>query len=140
MNDARRIGPYGRRMVAPGGTHSRLSGVIALLGLLAVLSVANPGFSDLTDRQNDVTRQTSRDVATRGPRSDAGHVPDRRFDSVAPLRADARVVRSDASRMFAWPTLGTSAHRRAVRMARHGDPEARRFVGRESDINPFDVR
>jgi hypothetical protein len=127
-------------MVAPGGTHSRFSGVIALLGLLAVLVVANSGFSDLTDGRGDVTRQTSRDVSARGPRSDGRHARDRRFDPVALLRADARAVPSNTGRVFVWPTRGTSASQRAVRMARHGDPEARRFVGRESDINPFDVQ
>jgi len=127
-------------MVASGATHSKFSGVIALLGLLVVVMVANSGLSDLADGRSDVTRQTGRDVPMRGPRSDGGHVRDRRFDPVAPLRADARVVPSNTSRLFAWPTLGTSAYQRAVRMARHGDPEARRFVGRESDINPFDLQ
>jgi hypothetical protein len=42
--------------------------------------------------------------------------------------------------VFAWPSHATSTYRRAARMARHGDPEARMFVGGESDINPFDVQ
>jgi hypothetical protein len=116
------------------------SGVLAFLGLLAVFMVANSGFSDLTDGRRYVTGQVSREVSMRGQRSDVGHVRHRRFAPIAPLRASARVVPSNSSRLFAWPTYGTSTYQRAARMARHGDPEARRFVGRESDVNPFDVQ
>ena len=70
----------------------------------------------------------------------AGLTRDRGFSSVVPLRAGAPVVRSNGSRLFVWPTHGTLAHRRAARMAGHGDPEAQSFVSCQSDINPFDAR
>jgi hypothetical protein len=91
--------------------------VLEALGLLAVvMAAATPAVSVMTD--------------VRGGR----------FASIAPLRAGAPVARSNRSRVFAWPSHATSTYRRAARMARHGDPEARMFVGGESDINPFDVQ
>jgi hypothetical protein len=97
--------------------------------------VANSGFGDLTG-----TREMSHAVSMRGERSDVGHQRERRFLLIAPLRASARVVPSNSSRVFAWPTDDTSTYQRAARMARQGDPEAQRFVSRESDIHPFDAQ
>ena len=91
------------------------SGVLTLLGLLAVVMVANSGLNDLTDGRSYVTRQ-------------------------APLHSSAPVVPSHSSRLFAWPTHGTSTYQRAARMARQGDPEAQRFVSRLGDVNPFDAQ
>ncbi len=116
------------------------SGVLTLLGLLAVVMVANSGLNDLTDGRSYVTKQMSREVSMGGQRSDVGWVRDRRFALIAPLHSSAPVVPSNSSRLFAWPTHGTSTYERAARMARHGDPEAQRFVSRESDINPFDAQ
>jgi hypothetical protein len=138
VHDAPRVAPYRRLMVGRGGKlvggYSRLgvakfgnasfSGVLPFLGLLALVMVANSGFSDLKDGRSYVTGPLTREVLMRGPRSDV---------------ASGRVVPSNGGRVFAWPTHGTSTYQRAARMARHGDPEAQRFVGRESDVNPFDV-
>jgi hypothetical protein len=49
----------------------------------------------------------------------------------------ALVVSSNGNRLFVWPTYNTFAYERADDMARHGDPEAQRYVNGESDINPF---
>jgi hypothetical protein len=129
VNDAQRVAPYRRLMVGRGGKlvegYSRLPGVLPFLGLLALVMFANCGFSDLRDGRSDVTGPTIREVLLGGPRRDV---------------ASGRVVPANGGRVFAWPTHGTSTYQRAARMAREGDPEAQRFVSRESDINPFDVR
>ena len=52
----------------------------------------------------------------------------------------ALVIASHGSRMFVWPGYRTLSYQRAQDMARHGDPEAQRFVNGETDINPFDAR
>jgi hypothetical protein len=69
----------------------------------------------------------------------AGHRRDRRFAPRVPLRAGAPAVLAIGNR-FSWPTKGTATYHRAARMARGGDPEAQRFVGSQSDINPFDAQ
>jgi hypothetical protein len=56
------------------------------------------------------------------------------------LSALALVIATHGSRLFIWPAYGTLSHQRAQDMARHGDPEAQRFVNGQTDINPFDVR
>jgi hypothetical protein len=124
--------------VAKLGTAS-LSRVIPFLGLLVVVLVSS-GFGDIAERRSAVTGQVSRAVSVRADRNDVGHVHPRRSASTAPLRASAPVVSSNRSRSFVWPSRRTPTYQRAVRMARHGDPEARKFVGGESDINPFDVQ
>jgi hypothetical protein len=49
----------------------------------------------------------------------------------------ALVVSTNGTRLFVWPAYNTLAYQRADNMARHGDPEAQRFVNGESDVNPF---
>lgn len=56
------------------------------------------------------------------------------------LSAFALVIASHGSRLFIWPAHGTLSYQRAQDMARHGDPEAQRFVNGQTDIDPFDVR
>jgi hypothetical protein len=114
--------------VAKFGTAS-FSGVLAVLGLLAVVMVVNSGFG-----------QMSREVSMGGQRSDVGRARERPFLLIARLRASARVVPSNSGRVFAWPTRGTSTYQRAARMARQGDPEAQRFISRLGDVNPFDAQ
>ena len=154
MNDAERFASYRPLMVGRGGRHSEslrrvrvakfgaasFSGVLAVLGLLAVVMVVNSGFGDLTDGQSYVTAQVSREVSMGGQRSDVGRARERPFLLIARLRASARVVPSNSGRVFAWPTHGTSTYQRAARMARQGDPEAQRFVSRLGDVNPFDAQ
>jgi hypothetical protein len=53
------------------------------------------------------------------------------------LCALALVVSSNGSHFFVWPAHNTLKYQHAQDMARHGDPEAQRFVNGESDINPF---
>jgi hypothetical protein len=96
------------------------AGVLPFFGLLAVaMVVANSGWGVAEGRSA---------------------LPAPPFPSVAPLRAGTPVGPVNRSRLFAWPSHGTSTYQRAARMARHGDPEARMFVGGESDVNPFDAR
>jgi|GEM_PF-4545691 hypothetical protein len=55
------------------------------------------------------------------------------------LYALALVVSSNGSHFFTWrpASYNTLEYRHAQQMARHGDPEAQRFVRGESDVNPF---
>jgi hypothetical protein len=122
-------------MVGRGDRRSGF-GFRTLLGLLALLVVATSGWSDTAQGRIDSSGQMSRAVSMTSERSDAcGGC----LASVASLRAGMPVL-LDRGRVFAWPSRGSSTCRRATRMARHGDPEARKFVGGESDVNPFDVR
>lgn len=117
-------------MVGRGHTHL---GFRTFLGLLALLVVATSGWSDIAEGRSDSTGQMSRAVSMPAPRNDARGGC---LASVASLGVGAHVP-IDRSRAFAWPSRGTPTCRRATRMARHGDPEARRFVSGESDVNPF---
>ena len=56
------------------------------------------------------------------------------------LSALALVIASHGSGMFVWPAYRTLSYQRAQDMARHGDPEAQRFLNGETEINPFDDR
>ena len=116
------------------GTASR-SGVLTFLRLLAVVVVANSWFGDVSEGRSAVTGQASRAVAARAEHKGVGRMRNGR----SALHASAPVVPFNSS-LFAWPSRGTPTYQRAVRMARHGDPEARMFVGGETDINPFDVQ
>jgi hypothetical protein len=104
--------------------------------LLALLVVATFGWSGIAEGRIDSAGQLSRAVWMPAARNDARGGC---LASVASLRAGAHVP-LDRSRAFAWPSRGTPTCRRATRMARHGDPEARRFVSGESDVDPFGVR
>ena len=152
MNDAKPVLSYGRVMVGRGGTHSgrvsqRANGAklgsaartkaLALLGLLAAFTLVLSAWSDVAQGRSAVAGRRTHVVSVR---SDVGHVARMPFALRAPARVSAPVVPSSRSRFFAWPAPGTSTYQRAARMARGGDPEARMFVGGESDINPFDAR
>ena len=58
------------------------------------------------------------------------------------LCALALVVYSNGSHFLTWrpASYNTLEYQRAQEMARHGDPEAQRFVNGQSDVNPFDAR
>ena len=122
-------------MVGRGDTHSG-SGFRRFLGLLALLVVVTAGWSDTAEGRIDSTGQMSRAVSIRAERTDARSGC---LASVASLRAGLPAP-LDRGRVFAWPSRGSSTCRRATRMARHGDPEARKFVGGDSDVNPFGVQ
>ena len=154
MNDAECVGSYRRPMAGRSGRHSEtsrrtsvatlgrapLTRVLRCAGLLAVAVVAaNSEPAAATGERSPVTAMVSRAVPTRAEPGAAGHRRSGRFAPVARLRAGASVVPSNRSRWFEWPARGTPMYQRAARMARHGDPEARMFVGGESDINPFDA-
>jgi hypothetical protein len=154
VNDAERVASYRRVMVCRGGKHSEgcpgglsmaklgtasRSGVLRFLGLLAVVVVANSWFGGVSEGRSAVTGQVPRAVAVRAEHKDVGRMRNGRSARVAPLHARTSVVPFNGS-LFAWPSRGTPTYQRAVRMARHGDPEARMFVGGQTDINPFDVQ
>ena len=154
MNDAKPVVSYRRVMVGRGGTHSgrvsqRASGAklgsaartkaLALLGLLAVVTLALSAWSDVAQGRSAVADRRTHAVSVRPGVDDIGQVARRPYAFRAPARVSAPVVPSSRSRLFAWPAPGTSTYQRAARMARVGDPEARMFVGGESDINPFDA-
>jgi hypothetical protein len=120
-------------MVGRGHPHL---GFRTFLGLLALLVVATSGWSDIAEGRSDSTGQISRSVSTKAERTDARGGC---LASMASLPASAPVPRN-RSRVFVWPSRGTSTCQHATRMARHGDPEARRFVSGESDVNPFGVQ
>jgi hypothetical protein len=120
-------------MAGRGDSHS---GFRTFLGLLALVVVAASGWSGIAEGRIDSAGQMSRAISMPAARN---HARGGCLASVASLRAGVH-VRLDRSRAFDWPSRGTPTCRRATRMARHGDPEARRFISGESDVNPFGVQ